>query len=249
MAYKNKEKAKAWRDANRHRTAAAKRRYRAKPGTREKENEYHRQYCRDNRDHRTAYARGYRAEHPGYSRGLVRRYGITQAEFESILSDQGNCCAICRVSKDDCRIVVDHNHATDEMRGILCHGCNVGIGVFCEDPCTTTSAAAYLERSLIFPAEVFVRNDHKLYSGDRGDQKIWVRYGVCYTALLALENGCNICHAVPATGKRLHVDHNHVTKQVRGLLCFGCNVGIGYFKESPVALRAASAYLLKWSKL
>jgi len=42
-----------------------------------------------------------------------------------------------------------------------------------------------------------------------------------------------------------HVDHCHTTKKIRGLLCKGCNWGLGHYKDSPERLRAAAAYLEK----
>ena len=41
------------------------------------------------------------------------------------------------------------------------------------------------------------------------------------------------------------IDHNHTTKEVRGLLCNHCNTGIGLLQENPVILNSAIDYLLK----
>jgi hypothetical protein len=54
---------------------------------------------------------------------------------------------------------------------------------------------------------------------------------------------------VPPTGEtplgrgRWHIDHDHVTGQVRGLLCNNCNRGIGYFGDDPQVMTAAARYV------
>lgn len=55
-------------------------------------------------------------------------------------------------------------------------------------------------------------------------------------------NRCGICDREEPKG-RLHVDHCHKTGKTRKLLCTGCNLGLGAFRENPKALRAALAYL------
>lgn len=63
-----------------------------------------------------------------------------------------------------------------------------------------------------------------------------------YDAMYAQQGGvCAICGKTGA--KRLSVDHNHVTNEIRGLLCFRCNMGIGYLKDDPEILARAIAYL------
>jgi hypothetical protein len=63
-----------------------------------------------------------------------------------------------------------------------------------------------------------------------------------YNALVARQRGeCAICRKQPE--QRLCVDHCHVTKKVRRLLCRRCNLGIGYFYDDPRLLRRAAAYL------
>ena len=62
-------------------------------------------------------------------------------------------------------------------------------------------------------------------------------------------NGCAICGIkIPGgNGQHFYVDHNHVTGQVRDLLCHNCNFVIGYAKEDIEILRAVARYLDVWS--
>jgi hypothetical protein len=70
------------------------------------------------------------------------------------------------------------------------------------------------------------------------------RFGVeLYQQILtAQKNRCRICGA-PPNGKRLFIDHEHVSGRLRGLLCSNCNCGIGLFKDNPGRLRAAADYI------
>lgn len=65
-----------------------------------------------------------------------------------------------------------------------------------------------------------------------------------FDALLDAQGGaCAICESPCRTGKRLAVDHDHGTGDVRGLLCAACNRGLGYFRDDPNLLVRAAAYL------
>ena len=48
--------------------------------------------------------------------------------------------------------------------------------------------------------------------------------------------------------KRWHIDHCHDTGIIRGLLCHGCNLGIGHFKDNPEELQKAISYLIGFNK-
>jgi hypothetical protein len=73
------------------------------------------------------------------------------------------------------------------------------------------------------------------------------KYGMneeSYTKFVAAHNNsCKICGAQPKPGKKLHIDHCHTTKKVRGLLCIKCNCGLGSFNDSEELLMKAIGYL------
>lgn len=54
---------------------------------------------------------------------------------------------------------------------------------------------------------------------------------------------CAICGSAEPRGKGWHVDHDHVTDRVRGILCHKCNVGLGNFDDDPARLQAAIDYV------
>lgn len=74
-------------------------------------------------------------------------------------------------------------------------------------------------------------------------QHLRIKYGITeaqYDALLQAQNGkCRIC----GTAGKLHVDHDHGTGRIRGLLCHQCNVGLGHFRDRPDLLTKAIEYL------
>jgi hypothetical protein len=61
---------------------------------------------------------------------LRRRYGLTSAEVEAMIEAQGGTCATCPGKPEH----VDHDHATDKVRGVLCFNCNQALGNVRDDP-------------------------------------------------------------------------------------------------------------------
>lgn len=57
-----------------------------------------------------------------------------------------------------------------------------------------------------------------------------------------LQNWC-CCICESDISDRFHIDHNHQTGKVRGLLCIQCNFGLGHFRDSPILLERAITYL------
>ncbi len=91
------------------------------------------------------------------------------------------------------------------------------------------------------------RNAESLASRNR-DKHLARTYGLSqegYETLLALQGGvCAICKRA-ATAKAFHVDHDHTSGNVRGLLCDNCNRGLGCFKDDIERLASAIAYVSK----
>jgi len=76
----------------------------------------------------------------------MRRYGITIEEYEILLAEQNNGCAICAAltGANGKRLSVDHNHQTGEVRGLLCDDCNTALGKFKDSPSLLAKAINYL---------------------------------------------------------------------------------------------------------
>ena len=75
------------------------------------------------------------------------------------------------------------------------------------------------------------------------------KYGISleqYEALLVGQGGvCAICERPATTGISLHVDHDHASGRIRGLLCFRCNNALGDLEESPELLRRGAEYIVQ----
>ena len=79
---------------------------------------------------------------------LKRHWGFTPDDFARILEKQGGGCAVCGNPDPGGRgsFHVDHDHVTGEFRGLLCHGCNTGLGLFKDDSDRLMQAMMYLLR-------------------------------------------------------------------------------------------------------
>lgn len=76
---------------------------------------------------------------------LRRRYGMTIEEYDALLASQNGACAACGgLDPNGRRLAVDHDHATNAVRGLLCDFCNRAIGLVRDDPRVADGIAAYL---------------------------------------------------------------------------------------------------------
>ncbi len=80
---------------------------------------------------------------------LKSRFGLTVEEFEQMRINQNDICPIChnkmiKGSSDKRGMAIDHNHATNVVRDLLCQSCNRGLGIFDEDIDSLKRAIEYL---------------------------------------------------------------------------------------------------------
>lgn len=74
---------------------------------------------------------------------VSRRWGLTKELYEQYVR-KGNC-HICGSNMP--LMAVDHCHKSEKPRGVLCRGCNTGLGCFKDNPLLLEAAAAYLRKS------------------------------------------------------------------------------------------------------
>ena len=74
-----------------------------------------------------------------YKRGWS--YGLNENGYRALVKAQGQLCGICHKPK---ALVVDHNHTTDKIRGLLCRECNIALGLFEDNITFIRSAEGWL---------------------------------------------------------------------------------------------------------
>jgi hypothetical protein len=78
---------------------------------------------------------------------LKAQFGITPEDYDRMYAGQGGVCAICGSTspgRNSPYFHVDHCHVTSVVRGLLCNGCNLGLGHFKDNKGRLSAAIAYL---------------------------------------------------------------------------------------------------------
>ena len=111
---------------------------------------------------------------------LRRTYGITLAQYTQMLIFQKYRCAICDIHQNalNRNLDIDHCHKTGRVRGLLCFGCNVGLGKFKDDEKLLLKAVRYLGASRTVQAQSVAEREaaSEIAPGNR-DRKSSVRRG------------------------------------------------------------------------
>lgn len=83
-----------------------------------------------------------------------RKFGITPADYDRMLVEQGGVCAICgqeetfELKGAKHSLAVDHCHKTGKIRGLLCRNCNQALGLAKDNVTILESAIKYLKRNV-----------------------------------------------------------------------------------------------------
>lgn len=125
----------------------------------------------------------------------------------------------------------------------------LGLKSYCKDCCHIDARRRY-HANPEHAREVQRVASKRRYTTERGrTEHLKALYGITqeqYQALLRAQGyGCAACGTTEPGGKsnQWHVDHSHSSRKIRGLLCAGCNIGIGHLGDSPERLRAAAIYI------
>ena len=83
------------------------------------------------------------------NRNLLKQYGITLEDYDSLVLEQKGKCLICGIPQENLKqgLHVDHNHKTGKIRGLLCGSCNGGLGLFKDNILLLRKAIKYIKNS------------------------------------------------------------------------------------------------------
>lgn len=146
--------------------------------------------------------------------------GKLQALDRHGVEDRSRCSKCSRGFRPDA-----HGTSLEYKRGCKCEGCRTAYSAENKTIRKTNGGKrrAYERR--------------RTYGIDLSDDQVHVM-------LKTQNNSCAICKiSLEYPSKKTHLDHDHETKRIRGLLCFGCNRGLGSFKDDIELLQAAMRYL------
>jgi hypothetical protein len=178
---------------------------------------------------------------------FMRNYGIPRSQAIKTLEEQGGICPIClkpirfagpgeKVPRAE-TACQDHVHTTGQLRGIICNSCNIAVGQ--DETLRLEGLIRYLRGPrlvIVFPN----KGGHQATNQKRKDLR--------HKIAAEQSNKCACCQdTLPAEhGGKVHLDHDHKTGLVRGVLCLICNRDLGLLQDSPAIIQKAIDYLAYW---
>ena len=143
---------------------------------------------------------------------LRHRYQIEKLEFFELIVKQDNACAICLKPFDFSKEInyqqacVDHDHVTGNIRGLLCRGCNFGIGYFFDSSDWIRSALTYVEKK---ENEMKLHTKHRAMSHSHNVLNYMKKRGPITQATASHVFGCSrlasVIHRLRKQGHKIDV--------------------------------------------
>lgn len=208
--------------------------------------EYKETHRKERAKYEAMYSQAHREKIAEYK--IKMRYGLTLKLYQEILKNQGNRCAVCGSespgSKKYIRFCVDHEHVPgyEEMlpedkiryfRGLLCRCCNPMLKEGLDNRQNFQKYISYLRNPLA--RELDLKYTQSKVNALR--QNLISKFG----------NYCQIEQThPPGPAGVFSIDHNHTTREIRGLLCNDCNLILGYAKDSIEILENAIKYIERY---
>jgi len=121
----------------------------------ENNKEYSKNYYQNNKNKIKVVSKKWREENKEHlkkykkekSQGeYLKKYGLTKKDYNKMVEQQNNKCAICGNIENGKRLAVDHNWKTGQVRGLLCKDCNVTLGNLKEDISLFYKCIEYLKK-------------------------------------------------------------------------------------------------------
>lgn len=125
--------------------------YSCKECIRERKNAWKRESWAKHKDRYNKEKKDYYKKYPEKQRAnnLKSHYGITLEQYDEMYKKQGGICAICGWVPTNVgrygKLCVDHSHVTNKLRGLLCHQCNLMIGIAKDKQDILLKGIEYLE--------------------------------------------------------------------------------------------------------
>lgn len=135
---------------------------------------YHRAWYLANKEHVIALNKKWRATKPHeyhlqnkrkyYRRNVSqrqiehrrKRYGLTDTAYQALLASQGGACWICKRVR---KLGVDHDHETNEVRGLLCIPCNRAIAALDDNAAGLRNALRYFNKQRLLEVRRLIKKN------------------------------------------------------------------------------------------
>ena len=79
-----------------------------------------------------------------------KKYNLSKEDYFKLIELQNNKCSVCNtdgLKSSKGKLFIDHCHTTGKIRGLLCHHCNIGLGMFKDSEELLVKAGEYLKRN------------------------------------------------------------------------------------------------------